>query len=189
MARPYDPYDRGDNPWRSDFGVPRMDMPRSQPTAKPGAGRTAAPAKPKKKTKPAERYAGTRNGRGDTPLPPIRPSELSPAAQPSEGPFPPSTATPWTDPPEGLLAPTPRMYQDTPFDPGPPPPDSQSTTFPTPRPVPGGGPADPGMVGPITRADQGSPFDPGPPNSTPTPDVPPYAQGLTALLHRLGIMR
>ena len=44
----YDPYDRGDNPWRSDFGVPRMDMPKSQPSARPGTSRTAAlPAKKK----------------------------------------------------------------------------------------------------------------------------------------------
>jgi hypothetical protein len=50
----YDPYDRGDNPWRSDFGVPRMDMPRSRPSAKPGAGRASAAAPPPKKKRPAE---------------------------------------------------------------------------------------------------------------------------------------
>ena len=58
----YDPYDRGDNPWRMD--IDRLDMPRARPAARPGAGRVAAQAparKAKPKTTPASprRPAGT----------------------------------------------------------------------------------------------------------------------------------
>ena len=113
MAK-YDPYDRGDNPWRPDIDV--LDMPRSRPAAKPGAGKAAArPAPAKKKAKsPASRYASTA-AQPAQPIPPLDvepllapdrnlppvpmgppiPPELLPASQPSEGPMP-ST---------GLLAP------------------------------------------------------------------------------------
>lgn len=68
----YDPYDRGDNPWRSDFGVPRMDMPRSRPSAKPGAGRASAAAPPPKK-KPVPATTATPR----VPLPPRRPAGVA----------------------------------------------------------------------------------------------------------------
>jgi hypothetical protein len=55
---PYDPYDRGDNPWRGDLDS--LDMPKARPKAKPGAGRMPLqPAMP------------------GIPLPPIRPPELA----------------------------------------------------------------------------------------------------------------
>ena len=45
----YDPYDRGDNPW-----IANLDMPRSNPTAKPGASRAASLSAPAKKKKPVD---------------------------------------------------------------------------------------------------------------------------------------
>jgi hypothetical protein len=107
MAR-YDPYDRGDNPW-----IGNLDMPRSNPSAKPGAGRASKTA-PKKKEPPLDpnlrwtsgkitRDAGPGTGLpkvgpagaapprpvgiGETQGPPI-PPELLLASQPSEGPMP-----------------------------------------------------------------------------------------------------
>src|SRR5215203_2834906 len=151
----YDPYDRGDNPWLGNLA-----MPRSNPTAKPGAGRALAPAK-KKKPLPQRGPAGEAPRRpapqrGPSIEAPRRPAELRPAAQPSEGPFSPPAIPPRVTGPEstaklagdpaitgGLLAgPTSeRMYQDTPFDPGPPPPISQAAVFPTqPRPIMPSGP-------------------------------------------------
>ena len=92
MAR-YDPYDRGDNPLRLD--IDRIDMPKSKPAAKSGGGRPA-PTKTAKKKKPAERYASSGEGL-DQPLPRLA---LGPAAQPSEGPFPPSAIPPRVTGPE-----------------------------------------------------------------------------------------
>jgi hypothetical protein len=74
----YDPYDRGDNPWRSDFGVPRMDMPRSNPGAKPGASRAASLTPAKKKAKPAVGSA--------SPASPSRRPAVSPASPPRRPP-------------------------------------------------------------------------------------------------------
>jgi hypothetical protein len=103
----YDQYSRGDNPWLGN-----LDMPRSNPTAKPGASRAASLSAPAKKKKPAEPTVTGSTAApmpprrptglgGAVPLPPIRPeglgewqgpripAELRPASQPSEGPYPP----------------------------------------------------------------------------------------------------
>jgi len=76
----YDPYDRGDNPW-----IANLDMPRSNPTAKPGASRAASltPAKKKKPVDPelldpSLRWQSGKITRdptttGTVPLPPRRP--------------------------------------------------------------------------------------------------------------------
>jgi len=128
----YDPYARGsDNPWLGN-----LDMPRSNPTAKPGASRAAAlPAKKKKSNLaadpdlkglrwqdgkitreptttgsvplPPRRPPVTGNPVGPNadigvPLPPVRPFELTPGAQPMEQ-APPGAM----GPPTGLLGPRP----------------------------------------------------------------------------------
>ena len=84
----YDPYSRGDNPWLGN-----LDMPRSNPAARPKAGGASKTAPAKKKAAPAERYASTKGGGPGTGVgsvvPPRRPLEFSPAAQPSEGDYPP----------------------------------------------------------------------------------------------------
>jgi hypothetical protein len=63
----YDPYSRGDNPWLGN-----LDMPKSQPTAKPGASRAAS--LPAKKKKPAV-------GSASPASPPRRPA-VAPASPP-----------------------------------------------------------------------------------------------------------
>jgi hypothetical protein len=179
----YDPYDRGDNPWRTNLDT--LDMPRSRPKAKPGAGRASstAPVATKKKAKPKT-----------APMPPRRPGfgarDLTDAAQPSEGPFPPELgAMPsLPDAPEArsmpeLLTPPPDVPGGLPLEAQGPAIPGGLLAGPTPgyrppesaRSMMGGifdtGPIDPRAPAPAPiRGGPGTPFDTGPVTPMPMPD-------------------
>lgn len=118
----YDPYSRGsDNPWLGN-----LDMPRSNPTAKPGASRAASLSAPVKKKKPKEpdlldpslRWqdgkisrdpATTGSTKAAVPLPPRRPVGLGKEQfgppMPMQGPPIPAELRPASQPSEGPMTP------------------------------------------------------------------------------------
>jgi hypothetical protein len=145
----YDPYSRGsDNPW-----IGNLDMPRSNPTAKPGASRAAslsAPAKKKKPVDPELLDPSLRWQNGKISRDPPATGSVAPAAPPRRPAAPPGL------PPIGPDAPT-RPFELTP---GAQPMEQAP-------PIPGGllaGPLPPRVTG----AEAGAPLAP--------PNTPPPAQ-------------
>jgi hypothetical protein len=108
----YDPYSRGDNPWRADLDM--LDMPRARPKAKPGAGR-------------ADSYEKLMAGRpreftklfGEPPPPPPRPPGLGAAPLPPPRPKMTASPVPWQGPPMPTAADELKADRDFGSTPGP----------------------------------------------------------------------
>jgi len=145
---PYDPYDRGDNPWRGDLDS--LDMPKGRPKARPGAGRMPltlpAPVGP-----PSPLQAGALG----MPMPPPRPPGLEaslPGGMVMPPPRPKMTAAPvpMPGPPMPTASDEPKADRDFGSTPGPtagmlapgPPPGGPPPGGPPPTALAGGGMAE-----------------------------------------------
>ena len=177
MAR-YDPYDRGDNPWRANLDT--LDMPRSKPSAKPKAGgaskSAAAPAK--KKTAPASPPRRPKETVPELPIAPVSDRNLPElGAMPALPPVPEARSMP------ELLTPPPAVPGGSPLEAQGPPIPAGLLAGPTPgyrppesaRSMMGGifdtGPIDPRTAPPAPiQGGPGTMFDTGPVTPMQTPD-------------------